>query len=206
MTPYFKMATVQEKAMCLLWFFETKSVIKTQRRYRTQYGKDPPSDNAIRRWLNQCQETGSVLHRKGAGRLSTSKEDVDRIQEAFSRSLQKSTRRTSLQIGVTQTTLWMVVHNRLHPHAYEVQIVQALKPDDIPRRFQFAKDILSNVKAHENYLRRWIFSDEATFYVSGRVNRYNCKICWNMLENTWREIEYRLDILRAMKGAHVEVI
>jgi hypothetical protein len=27
-----------------------------------------------------------------------------------------------------------------------------------------------------------------------------------MLENTWREIEYRLDILRAMKGGHVEVV
>jgi hypothetical protein len=27
-----------------------------------------------------------------------------------------------------------------------------------------------------------------------------------MLENTCREIEYRLDILRAMKGAHVEVV
>jgi hypothetical protein len=27
-----------------------------------------------------------------------------------------------------------------------------------------------------------------------------------MLENTCREIEYRLDILRAMKCAHVEVV
>jgi hypothetical protein len=27
-----------------------------------------------------------------------------------------------------------------------------------------------------------------------------------MLENTWREIEYRLDILRAMIGANVEVV
>ena len=26
-----------------------------------------------------------------------------------------------------------------------------------------------------------------------------------MLQNTWREIEYRLDILRATKGAHVEI-
>jgi hypothetical protein len=26
-----------------------------------------------------------------------------------------------------------------------------------------------------------------------------------MLENTWREIDYRLDVLRATKGAHVEV-
>jgi hypothetical protein len=27
-----------------------------------------------------------------------------------------------------------------------------------------------------------------------------------MLENTWREIEYRLDISRATKGDHVEVV
>jgi hypothetical protein len=27
-----------------------------------------------------------------------------------------------------------------------------------------------------------------------------------MLENTWREIEYLLDILRATKGAHIEVV
>jgi hypothetical protein len=32
-----------------------------------------------------------------------------------------------------------------------VQIVQAFKPDDKPCRFQFAKDILSNVVADENY-------------------------------------------------------
>ncbi|GBN70979.1 hypothetical protein AVEN_6951-1 [Araneus ventricosus] len=79
--------------MCVLWFFETKSVITTQRRFRTTYKKDPPSDNSIRRWLTQFQETGSVLHRKGAGRPSTSQENVDRIQETFTRSPRKSTRR-----------------------------------------------------------------------------------------------------------------
>jgi hypothetical protein len=32
-------------------FLERKSVIKRKRHYRSQYGKDPASDNAIRRWL-----------------------------------------------------------------------------------------------------------------------------------------------------------
>jgi hypothetical protein len=41
------MATVQEKAICVLRFFATKSVIKMQHRYRTQYGKDPPSNNLV---------------------------------------------------------------------------------------------------------------------------------------------------------------
>jgi hypothetical protein len=86
MTSYLKMATVREKAMCVLWFFETKSVTKMQRRYRTQHGKDPPADNVIRRWVKQFQETGSVLHRHGAGRPSISQELVDRIQQAFSRT------------------------------------------------------------------------------------------------------------------------
>jgi hypothetical protein len=37
----------------VLWFFDTKSVIKKQRRYRTQYGKGTPSDNAIRPLLKK---------------------------------------------------------------------------------------------------------------------------------------------------------
>jgi hypothetical protein len=97
-------------------FFETKSFLRTQRRYRTQYVKAPTSDNAIRRLLKQFQATGSVLYRKGAGRPSTSQDDVHRIQEAFSRSPQKSTRWASLQLGIQRTTLWRVVRNRLHFH------------------------------------------------------------------------------------------
>jgi hypothetical protein len=66
--------------------------------------KNPPSGKAIRRWLKQFREAGNVLHLKGAGRPSTSQEDVDRIQEAFSRSPQTLTRRASLQLGIPQTT------------------------------------------------------------------------------------------------------
>jgi hypothetical protein len=53
-----------------------------QSRYNTQYGRDPPPDNAIRRCLKQFQEIGTVRHWNGAGRASTSQEDVNRIQEA----------------------------------------------------------------------------------------------------------------------------
>jgi hypothetical protein len=37
-------------------------------------------------------------------------EDVDRIQKAFSRNPQESTSRASLQLGISQTTVWTVVH------------------------------------------------------------------------------------------------
>jgi hypothetical protein len=43
-----EMATVQERPRCVGWLFETKSVTQTERNYRTQFNKQPPSDHAIR--------------------------------------------------------------------------------------------------------------------------------------------------------------
>ena len=37
------------------------------------------------------------------------------------------------------------------------------------------------------------------------TDAFAATITEDMLENTWREIDYRLDVLRATKGAHVEV-
>jgi hypothetical protein len=42
-------------------YFGFSKCIKKQHRFTTQYGKDPLSDNAIRHWLRQFQETGNVI-------------------------------------------------------------------------------------------------------------------------------------------------
>jgi len=41
--------------------------------------------------------------------------------------------------------------------------------------------------------------------LKARITDAFAAITEDMLENTWREIDYRLDVLRATKGAHVEV-
>jgi len=41
--------------------------------------------------------------------------------------------------------------------------------------------------------------------LKARITEGFATITEDMLENTWREIDYRLDFLRATKGAHVEV-
>ena len=40
--------------------------------------------------------------------------------------------------------------------------------------------------------------------LKARITDSFATITEDMLENTWREIDYRLDVLRATKGAHVE--
>jgi hypothetical protein len=41
--------------------------------------------------------------------------------------------------------------------------------------------------------------------LKARITDAVATITENTLENTWREIDYRLDILHATKGAHIEV-
>jgi len=41
--------------------------------------------------------------------------------------------------------------------------------------------------------------------LKARITDAFATIAEDMLENTWRETDYRLDVLRATKGAHVEV-
>jgi hypothetical protein len=41
--------------------------------------------------------------------------------------------------------------------------------------------------------------------LKARITDAFATITVDMLDNTWRETDYRLDVLRATKGAHVEV-
>jgi hypothetical protein len=43
----------QQKAVFVLWYRETKSVIQEQRRYRREYGEQAPGRQYIKRWLEQ---------------------------------------------------------------------------------------------------------------------------------------------------------
>ena len=55
------MATPQEKAQCAFWFIETKSDVRTQRKYRIKYERDPPLSPSIHRCYKKFIEKGSVL-------------------------------------------------------------------------------------------------------------------------------------------------
>ncbi|GBM71394.1 hypothetical protein AVEN_248593-1 [Araneus ventricosus] len=57
-----------------------------------------------------------------------------------------------------------------------MQIVQKLRPNDRPQHVSFAVKMLSRIKNEHYFLNRIIFSDEAIFHVSNKVNKYNCRI------------------------------
>lgn len=170
------MATPQQKAQCVIWLVETNSVTTVQRNFRREYGGNVPDPKSIRKWLQQFKETGSVLKGKSPGRPTVSAENVERIRASCSRSPKKSLVRRSLQLGIPRSTVYDVVRKRLKLHAYKIQLVHEIKPNDKGLRLDFAVDILNRIDDSEDFLNNVIFTDESTFHVNGVVNRHNCRI------------------------------
>lgn len=186
--PLSTMLTVQQKAQCVIWYAESKSIVSVQRLFRRTYpGQTAPDNKAIVRWFNQFRETGTVGKKSRPGRPRTSEENVERIRQSCVRSPKKSIARRSLQLNIPKTTIQNVLHKRLRLHAYKIQIHQQIKPTDRPKRTEFASFLLNVIDDNPNFLQRVLFSDEATFHINGCVNRHNCRVWGSQQPNEIHE-------------------
>ena len=79
------MATREQKAIYVLQFAKTESVIRVERAFRIKFHCNPPSDN-VHRWYHQFEDTGYLCKGKSSGRPSMIEERVERVCDAFARS------------------------------------------------------------------------------------------------------------------------
>ena len=54
------MLTIQQKAQYVLWYHELKSQTAVQRKFRSEFGEDPPYTNSIKRWFKKFMETRTL--------------------------------------------------------------------------------------------------------------------------------------------------
>ena len=141
------MLTIQQKAQSVLWYHKLKSPTAVQ--FRNEFRQDPPHTNSIKRWFKNFMETSSILDRKRSGRPSIDEETVDAVRVAFHRSPRKSIRVASNELAIPRSPVHKVLHKRLRLHAYKLQIVQALKPDDHPRQAAFTLHIQNAAGFHK---------------------------------------------------------
>jgi hypothetical protein len=70
------MESMKEKAQCVMWYHETKSLITVQWKFRNEYGQPLPVVKSIKAWYSKFVETGSVGDLDRSGRPSVSDETV----------------------------------------------------------------------------------------------------------------------------------
>jgi hypothetical protein len=71
-----------------------------------------------------------------------------------------------------------------------MHLVQALTPTDKVERHEFYKEMQLKME-EDGFLERLIFSNEATFYIRGKVNRHNVRI-WGT-EQSHAQIDHQHD-------------
>ena len=184
------MISAQQTFFCVLQFSKTESIISVQRAFQWRYDIATPSTKYIRHWYKQFEETGGLYKRKSPGRLRTSEEAALSVQVFFSESPRKSTRRASQELCIPQPTAWHVLRPRLVMRPYKLHMAQVLRVGDRAKRVEFKNAILQDME-DKNFLPCVNFSDEAIFYISGKVNRHNVS-SWGF-ENSQEILKHHCD-------------
>ena len=106
---------------------------------------------------------------------SSSTETIKRVQNIFQGSPRKSIRRASCEIQTSSTTVWRVVRKQLHMILYKLHLLQHLKDTDKPAHEDFCTQMQAMLEedGFDDFL---VFSDEATFHLTGKVNKHNTRI------------------------------
>ena len=101
----------------------------------------------------------------------------------------KSIRTAARQLELPCSTVHKVLHKNLRLYAYKVQMLQALQPNEMPKRKEFAVNMLQQISENEAFLKQVCFSDEATFHVSGKLNKHNVRIWRSEDPHASRELQ-----------------
>ena len=121
-------------------------------------------------------ETETVFDTRRSGRPRTSEENIERVRQSVSTFSYEVHPPATRQLELIRSTVHKVLHKNLKLYAYKVQMLQALQPNDMPRRKEFAANMLQRISEDEAFLKRVYFSEEATFHVSGKLNKHNVRI------------------------------
>jgi len=151
----------------------------------TYPNRAPISKTTVIRTVERFVETGSVKDRPRSGRPKTATND-ERSMEillTFQENPHTSTRKAAQQTGSSQSSILKVMKLH-HYHAYKIKLVQELIGDDFDRRLQYCEEIMQQCDRNIQFLFWTCFSDEATFDLTGSVNRHNVRY-WATENPNW---------------------
>lgn len=121
------------------------------------------------------RETGSVTHKKGAGRPTIRTEElIADVRDRMEHDSTKSLKRLSQEIGASYGTCRTILKKDLNMYPYKMQSFQALLQTDHPRRLAYCQWF--NNLMNNDLLNLTFFSDEAWFHLSGYVNSQNMRM------------------------------
>lgn len=154
----------------------------------THFERPPIARSTVSRIVAKFNATGSVRDAPKSGRPGISDDVKLDILLSVEEHPHATTTEIALQENVSQSfVVKMLKKEKLHP--YKVQLVHELSEDDPDRRLEFCEIFMRHCDENPNFLNSVVFSDEATFCLSGSVNRHNCRY-WARENPHWMQTKH----------------
>jgi len=111
-----------------------------QREFWIRHNRAVLSAHAIKTWVRNFEATGSTLKKKG-GSVKTvrTSENIVVVREAIERSPHHSVRHHSVSLGLSEVSVWRILHKDLHFYPYKIQVTHALHERDCVNRVNFCQ-------------------------------------------------------------------
>lgn len=174
-----RLSPPQRLQIIQLYYENQRSTRKVFRALRATYGlHNRPTERTIRYTIEKFETQFSLLDNTRPNRAhpARSEENIAAVAESVSDDRDESIRRRSQQLGMSYATTWRILHKDLGLKAYKIQLLQELKPPDLPNRHRFSLWALEKLEENPLFSTKILFSDEAHFWLDGYVNKQNCRI------------------------------
>uniref|UniRef100_A0A1B6HYH3 DUF4817 domain-containing protein n=1 Tax=Homalodisca liturata TaxID=320908 RepID=A0A1B6HYH3_9HEMI len=138
--------------------------------------RNPISVSTISKTIERFEMTGSVRNRPKSGRIqsATDEEHALDVLQTFIEDPHTSLRKAAQQHDMHPMSVSKILKiNKYKP--FKVHLVQQLSEDDYDRRVEFCELVMRKCDDNRDFLTNILFSDEATFFLNGNVNRHNCR-------------------------------
>lgn len=142
--------------------------------FNTKYPDRPITQSTVSKLERKFRETGSVDDLPKVGRPNINEETKLNVLLAMEENPHNSLRRISRYQDIPVTSVHKIMKlEKWHP--YKIVLVQELSEDDPDRRMQFCQTLMDMCNTNPLLVKNIVFSDEATFTLTGTVNRQNCR-------------------------------
>uniref|UniRef100_A0A0L8I0P7 Transposase Tc1-like domain-containing protein n=1 Tax=Octopus bimaculoides TaxID=37653 RepID=A0A0L8I0P7_OCTBM len=95
-----------------------------------------------------------------------------------------------MELSIPQTSIRRII-TQIGLKPYRPQLIHGLLEDDPDRQLQFSEIMLKKIEENPGILDNIVWSDEASFKLSGHINRHNC-VYWYS-ENMHLTLEQQLN-------------
>ena len=160
--------STEEKIKVVRWYWETQSIIATQRKFRSHFRtKHAPCAKSILRLQEKFLADGTVSNqRKGSSGRKRSKrtpEGISKVKDLISNTPSKSIRKLAKEAGTSHTTVRQILRKDLKFYPYRMNMHQMLSDGDKEQRMTFSSWLKEKTDADPELLESRHLQRRGTF-------------------------------------------